>query len=182
MRLEDLSDREEVIRAERRSHQNTLFTCVLWSFLRSQSYEPARLRHTARIIHFVLKSGGFEILAVPGTTGFRERILQIFGKDLLDQLVEYQKEYGRWLAVHLFTSRPARSKVQPELHVFLHQSKARADKIILHAISEVYRNILPSGTSRSSFRSRRSLMKMLMPNVHPVKTEVGFKHPRSSTI
>src|SRR2546427_5136177 len=83
-------------------------------FLRSESYELSQITtyctHYALAfpeIHFVLNSAGFEILAAPATTGFRDRIFQIFGKDILDQLVEYQKDYGRsGVRVHLFTSRP----------------------------------------------------------------------------
>src|SRR5437667_3106868 len=83
-------------------------------FLRSESYELSQITtyctHYALAfpeIHFLLKSSGFEILSVSATTGFRERILQIFGKDLLDQLLEHQKDFSRaGVKIHLFTSRP----------------------------------------------------------------------------
>src|SRR4029078_8560000 len=56
-------------------------------FLRSESYELSQMTtyctHYARAfpeIHFVLMSGSFEILSAPATSGFRDRIFQIFGK------------------------------------------------------------------------------------------------------
>src|SRR5215813_3044848 len=67
-------------------------------FLRSESYELSQITtyctHYALAfpeIYFVLKSGSFEVLAAPATGGFRDRVFQVFGKDLLDQLVEYEK-------------------------------------------------------------------------------------------
>src|SRR5947199_4346140 len=83
-------------------------------FLRSESYELSQITtyctHYAVAfpeIHFLLKSGGFEILAAPRAGGFRDRLFQVFGKDLLDQLVEHDNSFGRsGVKVHLFTSRP----------------------------------------------------------------------------
>src|SRR5215831_875741 len=83
-------------------------------FLRSESSELSQITtvttHYALAfpeIQFLLKSGTFEVLSAASTSGFRERIFQIFGKDLLEQLVEYRKEFGRsGVAVHVFTSRP----------------------------------------------------------------------------
>src|SRR2546428_9392625 len=123
-------------------------------FLRSESYELSQITtyctHYALAfpeIHFVLRSAGFEILAAPVTTGFRDRIFQIFGKDLLDQLVEYQKDYGRsGVKVHLFTSRPHVQKYNRNSMFFFINRRLVRDKIILHAISEAYRNILPAAT------------------------------------
>src|SRR4051812_6497116 len=83
-------------------------------FLRSESYELSQITtyctHYALAfpeIHFLLKSASFEILSAPSTAGFRDRIFQVFGRDLLDDLVEHQKSFGRsGVKVHLFTSRP----------------------------------------------------------------------------
>src|SRR5437867_1322908 len=112
-------------------------------FLRSESYELSQITtfstHYALAfpeIHFVLKSANFEILAAPPAAGFRDRIFQIFGKDLLDQLVEYQKDYGRsGVKVHLFTSRPHVQKYNRNSMFFFINHRLVRDKIILHAIS-----------------------------------------------
>src|SRR6202007_108789 len=83
-------------------------------FLRSESYELSQITtyctHYALAFpetHFTLRSGAFEVLSAPAVSGFRDRIFQIFGSDLLEDLVEHQKDFGRsGLKVHLFTSRP----------------------------------------------------------------------------
>ena len=153
-------------------------------FLRSESYELSQITtyctHYALAfpeIHFVLRSAGFEILAAPVTTGFRDRIFQIFGKDLLDQLVEYQKDYGRsGVKVHLFTSRPHVQKYNRNSMFFFINRRLVRDKIILHAISEAYRNILPAGTFPVVILFVSIPYEDVDVNVHPAKTEVRFKY------
>src|SRR5438105_7898000 len=153
-------------------------------FLRSESYELSQITtyctHYALAfpnIYFILKSSGFEILSAPATTGFRERIFQIFGKDLLDQLVEYQKNVGRsGVKIYLFTSRPHVQKYNRNSTFFFINRRLVLDKIILHAISEAYRNILPSGTFPVVILFLSIPYEDVDVNVHPAKTEVRFKH------
>jgi DNA mismatch repair protein MutL len=153
-------------------------------FLRSESYELSQITtyctHYALAfpeIHFMLKSSGFEILSAPATTGFRERIFQIFGKDLLDQLLEYRKDFGRiGVKIHLFTSRPHVQKYNRNSMFFFINRRLVRDKIILHAISEAYRNILPSGTFPVVILFLSIPYEDVDVNVHPAKTEVRFKH------
>jgi DNA mismatch repair protein MutL len=153
-------------------------------FLRSESYELSQITtyctHYALAfpgIHFLLKSAGFEIVSAPATATSRERIFQIFGKDLLDQLVEHEKSFGRsGVKVHLFTSRPHVQKYNRNSMFFFINRRLVRDKIILHAISEAYRNILPSGTFPVVIMFVTIPYEDVDVNVHPAKTEVRFKH------
>jgi DNA mismatch repair protein MutL len=153
-------------------------------FLRSESYELSQITtfctHYALAfpeIHFVLRSGGFEIVSAPATNSFRDRIFQIFGKDLLDQLVEHEKTFGRsGVKVHLFTSRPHVQKYNRNSMFFFINRRLVRDKIILHAISEAYRNILPSGVFPVVIMFVTIPFEDVDVNVHPAKTEVRFKH------
>ncbi|PYS30863.1 MAG: DNA mismatch repair endonuclease MutL, partial [Acidobacteria bacterium] len=153
-------------------------------FLRSESYELSQITtyctHYALAfpeIHFLLKSANFEILAAPATSGFRDRIFQVFGKDLLDQMVEYKKDYGRsGVKIHLFTSRPHIQKYNRNSMFFFINRRLVRDRIILHAISDAYRNILPSGTFPVVILFVTIPYEDVDVNVHPAKTEVRFKH------
>ncbi len=153
-------------------------------FLRSESYELSQITtyctHYALAfpeIHFTLKSGSFEILAAPAVSDRRERIYQVFGKDLLDQMVEYEKDYRRsGVRIHLFTSRPHVQKYNRNSMFFFINRRLVRDKIILHAISEAYRNILPSGTFPVAIMFVTIPFEDVDVNVHPAKTEVRFKH------
>jgi DNA mismatch repair protein MutL len=153
-------------------------------FLRSESYELSQITtyctHYALAfpeIHFVLKSGSFEVLAAPATGGFRDRIFQVFGKDLLDQLVEYEKTVGRsGVKIHLFTSRPHVQKYNRNSMFFFINRRLVRDKIIMHAVSDAYRNILPSGIFPVVIMFVTIPYEDVDVNVHPAKTEVRFKH------
>jgi len=153
-------------------------------FLKSESTELSQITtvvtHYALAfpaIHFILRSGAFEIIGAPSTEGFRERVFQIFGKDLLDQLVEYKKDFGRsGVKVHLFTSRPHIQKYNRNSMFFFINRRLVRDRIILHAISEAYRNILPSGTFSVTILFITIPFEDVDVNVHPAKTEVRFKH------
>jgi DNA mismatch repair protein MutL len=153
-------------------------------FLRSESYELSQITtystHYALAfpeIHFDLKSAGFEILSAPATTGYRDRIFQVFGRDLLDQLVQHEKSFGRsGVNVHVFASRPHVQKYNRNSMFFFINRRLVRDKIILHAISEAYRNILPSGTFPVVIMFVTIPYEDVDVNVHPAKTEVRFKH------
>jgi DNA mismatch repair protein MutL len=127
-----------------------------------------------------------------------ERIFQIFGKETLDQLLsmaaertfdhaglpepppwkrdeDYAAPDPGFLRISGFISKPELQKLnRNSIYVFVNRRLIR-DRLILHAVSEAYRNILPP----TSFPV--ILMFMEMPphevdvNVHPAKTEVRFR-------
>ena len=61
-------------------------------------------------------------------------------------------------------------------------SRLVRDKIILHAISEAYRSMLPSGTFPVTILFITIPFEDVDVNVHPAKTEVRFKHQASFTM
>ena len=153
-------------------------------FLRSESYELSQVTsyctHYALAfpeIQFLLRSGSFEVLSTPAVPDFRERIFQIFGNDLLDELVEHRKEFGRsGLKIHVFTSRPHIQKYNRHSMFFFVNRRLVRDKIIMHAVGEAYRNMLPSGTFPVAILFVSVPYEDVDVNVHPAKTEVRFKH------
>jgi len=117
------------------------------------------------------------VLSTPAVPDFRERILQIFGNDLLDELVEHQKESGRsGLKIRVFTSRPHIQKYNRHSMFFFVNRRLVRDKIIMHAVGEAYRNVLPSGTYPVVILFVTVPFEDVDVNVHPAKTEVRFKH------
>jgi len=148
--------------------------------------------------HFELHSATHALLIAPPVKHASERIYQIFGKDTLDQLIQlaaerpfdraglpepppwrrdedYQPPDPGHLRISGFVSKPALQKLnRNSIYVFVNQRLIR-DRLILHAASEAYRNIIPP----TSFPV--VLMFLEMPphevdvNVHPSKTEVRFR-------
>jgi DNA mismatch repair protein MutL len=174
-------------------------------FLRSETTELAHVTalvtHYALAhpeMHFELHSATHALLTAPPVREPSERIYQIFGRDTLDQLLPLAAErpFDRaglpepppWrrdsdyrppdpgdLRVSGFVSRPALQKLnRNSIYIFVNQRLIR-DRLILHAITEAYRNVIPP----TSFPV--ILLFLAMPphevdvNVHPAKTEVRFR-------
>ena len=150
--------------------------------------------------HFELHSATHALLIAPPVAQLSERIYQIFGKETLDQLLPVAAEINLsrvglpepppWkrdanyvapepghLRVWGFISKPELEKLnRNSMYSFVNQRLVR-ERVLLHAISEAYRNILPP----TSFPV--ILLFLEMPpgevdvNVHPAKTEVRFRQP-----
>src|SRR5271170_4793517 len=150
--------------------------------------------------HFELHSATHALLVAPPVREAAERIFQIFGQDTLDKLLPlaaeiklehaglpepppwrrpagYQAPQPGWLRLHGFTSKPELQKLnRNSIYCFVNRRLVR-DRLLMHAVSEAYRNILPP----TSFPV--VLLYIEMPpqevdvNVHPAKTEVRFRQP-----
>lgn len=153
-------------------------------FLRSESYELSQI--TSYCTHyalafpgaqFILRSGAYEVLATMPVETYRERLFQVFGGDLLAELVEFRKDLGRsGIRIHLFASRPHVQKLNRSSMFFFINGRLVRDRILLHAISDAYRNILPSRTFPVAIVYLTIPFGDVDVNVHPAKTEVRFKH------
>jgi DNA mismatch repair protein MutL len=174
-------------------------------FLKSENTE---LAHVTALVthyalahpdkHFELHSATHALLVAPPVQQAAERIFQIFGQDILDQLLplaaevelaraglpepppwrrpaDYQAPPPGWLRITGFTSKPELEKLnRNSIYCFVNRRLVR-DRLLMHAVSEAYRNILPP----TSFPV--VLLFIDMPpeevdvNVHPAKTEVRFR-------
>jgi len=174
-------------------------------FLKSENTE---LAHVTALVthyalahpdkHFELHSATHALLVAPPVRQAAERIFQIFGQDILDQLLplaaevelaraglpepppwrrpaDYQAPPPGWLRITGFTSKPELEKLnRNSIYCFVNRRLVR-DRLLMHAVSEAYRNIL----APTSFPV--VLLFIDMPpeevdvNVHPAKTEVRFR-------
>jgi DNA mismatch repair protein MutL len=174
-------------------------------FLRAESTELAHVTalvtHYALVHpekHFELLSATHTLLQAAPVARDAERIYQIFGAETLGQLLPvaaeaplehaglpepppWKKEPGApvrppgSLRLSGFYSKPELQKLnRNSIYIFVNKRLIR-DRLLLHAISEAYRNILPP----TSFPV--VLLFLEMPpeevdvNVHPAKTEVRFR-------
>jgi DNA mismatch repair protein MutL len=177
-------------------------------FLKSESTE---LSHIASLVthyalahpdkHFELHSASNALLMGPPVAGHSERVYQIFGKEVLDQLIsiaavqqlervglpqpppwrrqqkseEEEPRASGEIRIHGFVSKPEIQKLnRNSIYVFINRRLIR-DRLVQHAITEAYRNILPPTVFPVV------LLFLEMPggevdvNVHPSKTEVRFR-------
>ncbi len=148
--------------------------------------------------HFELHSATQALLIAPAVPHAADRLFQIFGKDTSNFMLptaaeldftraglpepppwkrelDYTPPDPGYLRITGFVSKPELQKLNRNaIYVFVNQRLIR-DKLILHALTEAYRNIIPP----TSFPV--VLLFLEMPpqevdvNVHPAKTEVRFR-------
>ena len=209
-------------------------------FLKAESTE---LSHIASLVthyalahpdkHFELHSATNAMLVAPPVAGYSERVYQVFGKEVLDQLIPVaalqpleriglpqpppwrRKEDGKYsvgahsegsgqatdggklepetttaaapdaavedvpsfgeLRLHGFVSKPEIQKLnRNSIYVFVNGRLVR-DRLIQHAITEAYRNILPSTVYPVVLLFLDLPSGEVDVNVHPSKTEVRFR-------
>ena len=154
------------------------------------------LAHPAK--HFELHTATQALLVAPAVRDAAERVFQILGGDVSRDMLpcaaemdfaraglpepppwrreaDYEPPEPGFLRVRGFVSKPELQKLnRGSIYVFVNGRQVR-DRLILHALTEAYRNILPP----TSFPV--VLLFLEMPaaevdvNVHPAKTEVRFR-------
>jgi len=177
-------------------------------FLKAESTE---LSHIASLVthyalahpgkHFELHSATNAVLVAPPVAGYTERVYQIFGMEVLDQMIPLtavqplehiglpqpppwrrQETNGNQTAtdpgelrVHGFVSKPEIQKLnRNSIYVFVN-GRLIHDRLIHHAITEAYRNILPPTVYPVVLLFLELPAEEVDVNVHPSKTEVRFR-------
>ena len=178
-------------------------------FLKAESTE---LSHIASLVthyalahpekHFELHSATNAVLVAPPVNDSRERVYQIFGKEMLDQLIPVvavqplehsglpqpppwrrQNADGEnaphapagELRLRGFVSKPEIQKLnRNSIYVFVNGRLIR-DRLVQHAILEAYRNILPPTVFPVVLLFLELPSGEVDVNVHPSKTEVRFR-------
>jgi DNA mismatch repair protein MutL len=178
-----------------------IFYCVpaRRKFLKSDTTE---LGHIASLVthyalanpakQFVLTTPTQEIINCPPAENLADRVYQLFGKQALEELVEIpavssplraaitepQLEEGEEkasLTVSGFTSRPDIQRMNRNgIYIFVNRRLVR-DRLILHAIHEAYRNILPPAVFPATLLFLEMPYDEVDVNVHPAKIEVRFR-------
>jgi DNA mismatch repair protein MutL len=181
-----------------------LFYCVpaRRNFLKSETTE---LGHIASLVthyalahpgkQFVLKTPTQEIINATAVETMAERVYQLFGRQALEELFEIlpvaspmraaiteaeltSEERGAELVVRGFASRPdVQRSNRNGIYVFVNRRLVR-DRLILHAIHEAYRNVLPPAVFPAVLLFLDLPAEEVDVNVHPAKIEVRFRHPQ----
>jgi DNA mismatch repair protein MutL len=169
-------------------------------FLKSDTTE---LGHIASLVthyalanpgkHFVLTTPTQEIINCTPVEKLGDRVYQLFGKQALEELAEIPTATSAFraaitepaleveeatLTVSGFTSRPEVQRPNRNgIYVFVNRRLVR-DRLILHAIHEAYRNILPAGIFPATLLFLDMPYEEVDVNVHPAKIEVRFRRPQ----
>jgi DNA mismatch repair protein MutL len=178
-----------------------IFYCVpaRRKFLKSDTTE---LGHIASLVthyalanpgkQFILTTPTQEIINCPPAERLADRVYQLFGRQALEELVEIPavsaafraaitepalepEEEKASLTVTGFTSRPDIQRTNRNgIYIFVNRRLVR-DRLILHAIHEAYRNILPPAVFPATLLFLEMPYDEVDVNVHPAKIEVRFR-------
>ena len=181
-----------------------LFYCVpaRRKFLKSDTTE---LGHIASLVthyalanperQFVLKTPTQEIINVARVEDMASRVYQLFGRQALDELLEIPavsapvraaitepeleaEERAATITVTGFASRPEVQRANRNgIYIFVNRRLVR-DRLLLHAIHEAYRNIMPPNVFPAVLLFLEIPYEEVDVNVHPAKIEVRFRHPQ----
>jgi DNA mismatch repair protein MutL len=170
--------------------------------------EQTELTHVAALVthyalahpekHFELHSATQALLTAPGVSSAGDRLFQIFGRDVFQQMIPVAAEVdfahagipepppwkrdAGWtprepgpLRISGFVSKPELQKLnRNSIYIFVNHRLIR-DRLILHSLSEAYRNILPPTSFPVVILFLEMPPQEVDVNVHPAKTEVRFR-------
>jgi DNA mismatch repair protein MutL len=122
-----------------------------------------------RVVH-----GKREVLNAPAVAGLRERVFQLFGKEVLDRLVEADFAEGGGRLTGL-ASRPPRGKADRARQFFFVNARPVRDRLLQAALAQAYRGLLERDSYPEAFLYLEIPFAEVDVNVHPAKSEVRFK-------
>jgi len=165
-------------------------------FLRTEQTEIA---HVASLIthyslahpdkSFLLRHNNSELLDVTPVASLRERVYQVFGSQILEDLLDLgdqsrafplpvDDEQGgpRRFRLRGFVSGPQVQRLnRNSIYLFVNGRLIR-DRLLLHALSAAYHNLMPPACYPFALLFLDCDLEEVDVNVHPSKTEVRFRH------
>jgi DNA mismatch repair protein MutL len=165
-------------------------------FLRSEQTEIA---HIASLIthyslahpdkSFLLRHNNSELLNVTPVSAQRERVFQVFGSQMLEDLIDLgdhvkdlplpadeDDPMARKFRLRGFVSGPHVQKLNRNAIYLFVNGRLIRDKLLLHAISSAYHNLMPPACYPFALLFLDCDLEEVDVNVHPSKTEVRFRH------
>ena len=125
-------------------------------------------------VRFTLVHGAREVIACPPVMTLRERVFQIFGKKMVDGLMDVAAEEGGG-RVEGLASRPLAGRPDKTVQYFFVNGRPVKDRILMAALNQAYAGILERGRSPEAFLFVSLPYADVDVNVHPAKAEVRFK-------
>jgi DNA mismatch repair protein MutL len=150
-------------------------------FLRS---EPSEMGHIVRYlsglalaypeVRFSLVQARREIMNCPRVGSQKERLFQIYGKDILDRLLEvdFGEGGGR---VFGYSSRPPGGRPDRAHQLFFVNKRLVKDRVLQAALNQAYRGNLEKDRFPEAFLFLTLPYDEVDVNVHPTKAEVRFR-------
>lgn len=124
-------------------------------------------------ISFHYNQDGREVLNCPATKSYRDRVFQIFGAELLENLLEIDETLFHY-KLRGFVSSPDALKTNRNHQYFFINRRYVKDKVLANSVYVAYRVYAQTGQYPVAFLFLDMPAAMVDVNVHPAKYEVRF--------
>lgn len=124
-------------------------------------------------VRFILIHGERRVMDCPAVAGLRERIYQLYGKDLVSRLMDVDHTEGENRIFGL-ASKPIGGRGDRNLQFFFVNGRPIKDRTLQAALNQAYLPILEKDHSPEAFLFLTIPFSDVDVNVHPAKAEVRF--------
>jgi len=125
-------------------------------------------------VRFSLIHGQRDIFNYPSVRTLRERIFQVYGKSILERLIEI--DYREKIHLYGYTSKPPFGRRDRRHQFFFVNRRPVKDKVLQAALNQAYRGILEKDLFAEAFLFLYIAYSEVDVNVHPAKAEVRFEN------
>jgi DNA mismatch repair protein MutL len=125
-------------------------------------------------VRFVLVHGAREVLNCPPVAALRDRVFQLFGKKMVDGLMDVAAAEGG-ARVEGLASLPLAGRPDKTVQHFFVNGRPVKDRVLMAALSQAYSGILERARSPEAFLFVSLPYADVDVNVHPAKAEVRFR-------
>ncbi|MCX6564844.1 MAG: DNA mismatch repair endonuclease MutL [Candidatus Aminicenantes bacterium] len=125
-------------------------------------------------LRLTVRHGPRTVLDCPPVGSLRERLYQLYGKDVLEKLMEVDLSDGPF-RVSGFASRPPYGRPDRSRQAFFVNRRPVKDKILSAALQQAFSGLLEKGLFPEAFLFVDVPFGEVDVNVHPAKTEVRFR-------
>lgn len=150
-------------------------------FLKSVPTESAHIVHCVRLyalahpeIGFTLIDDGRVLFESPACPSAKDRIAEIFGKQVAGGLIEIDKEEGG-MRLHGFIGKPSLSRSSRHEMLFFVNHRPVENRTLSYALVESYYGHIPKGRYPVAFLFLDTSPEGVDVNVHPAKREIRFR-------
>lgn len=127
-------------------------------------------------ISFTLKAEGEVVLRLPAAANLRERVQDIYGREVADHVREMDCGNGV-VTVTGLAGIPPYSRPDSDWQIVMVNGRPATSGPVAYGIKTAYRDLLNAGRYAPLFLEIRLPPDQVDVNVHPAKKEVRFHHP-----
>ncbi|MBN1272653.1 MAG: DNA mismatch repair endonuclease MutL [Candidatus Aminicenantes bacterium] len=126
-------------------------------------------------VRFSLRHGKREIYAYPSVGSLKERIFQVFGREVVERLLEIRHNEGSY-QISGYSSKPPAGRSDRRHQFFFVNKRPVKEKTLQAALNRAYKGLLEKDLSPEAFLLIDVPLDEVDVNVHPAKEEVRFRN------